>query len=152
MNTRKYALPTLILASAFLLHGNMAQAHQKKPAPKVPTLTWESTGVDKETDAPLGKLFVNIAGKKIFIKKTFGTVNPFHKDDFKRLSIPQSATSAVGSWYAGAGDMWFVVPVKDKVYVKTTFQQETGGDPEAVPYGTWKTIAVFSSKGKRLKS
>jgi hypothetical protein len=139
----------LSLLFTYLVAVNVAspQAARIKP----PYFTW--TNGKSETKAD-GKLSINIGGKKSAVASYMGSFQLYEKSDFKRLAIPPSATCAGWSWYAGGGDQYYIVVNGGKVFVKKSYLQEVTPDDEkqgAKPFGPWKTHAIFSLSGARLK-
>jgi hypothetical protein len=132
------SLPLLIVGLALSLQATPLQGTKA-------TFSWDikesATG-----DAPKGVLYLTIAGKRSRISALHTMPSKMDAADRTRLRVPQAAVEAVRTWWAGGGDLFYVIKSGNKFKVFKSWDGEELDKPEP-----WKPVAVFSSKGTRLK-
>ena len=62
-----------------------------------------------EYENPMSEIYVQYKEKKIKINTHSGSANIVDKSEFY-LGVPNTAISACGGWWAGAGDYYYIVP------------------------------------------
>lgn len=97
-------------------------------------------------DAPKGKLYLNIAGKRVPVATLHTNPSKMDRSEYAQMRVPKTALGAVKSWWAGGGDLFYVIRSGTRIKVMKSWYGEELDKPEP-----WKTLAVFSSNGTRLK-
>ncbi len=138
-------LPFAFIACFAFLVVPFALAHQKPGAGTTPTFSWD-VKESENGDAPKGKLYLTIAGKRVPVATLHTNPSKMDRSEYARMRVPKSASDAVKSWWAGGGDLFYVIRSGTRVKVMKSWYGEELDKPEP-----WKTLAVFSSKGTRLK-
>ena len=88
-------------------------------------------GVDSELDMPQSVIYVICQAETTFVAKVMGHAELVEKSRFSDMDIPSNAIAACASWWAGAGDNFYLIP--DKRNMLKVFQgwqdeeQETPG-------------------------
>ncbi len=103
-------------------------------------LCQEVTG---ETDAPAYEVFLQLADSKVKVADILNceTLTP---DAFEQYQIPANGISAVGGWWAGAGDYLYVVE-EDGQYVVKQGEMYEGKEDDNFFY---KVMAKYSKEGE----
>jgi hypothetical protein len=87
--------------------------------------------VDSENEMPQSLIYVICQAETTLVAKVMGDATLVEKSQFPDMDIPSNAITACASWYAGAGDYFYLVP--DKRNMLKVFQgwqdegQETPG-------------------------
>lgn len=87
--------------------------------------------VDSENEMPQSLIYVICQAETTLVAKVMGDATLVEKSQFPDMDIPSNAIDACGSWYAGAGDYFYLIP--DKRNMLKVFQgwqdeeQETPG-------------------------
>ncbi len=100
---------------------------------------------ETDMDLPAFEVFLQLAESKVKVADivTCETINP---EQFERYQIPSTAISAVGGWYAGAGDYLYVIEAGDQYIVK---QGEMYEEKEDNDYN-YQEVAKYSKSGKEI--
>ncbi len=96
-----------------------------------------------ETPHATVKLLVN--NQAVWQKQVTGDWNNFEKDQYKAYNIPENAVAAYQSWWAGAGDLFYLIQENGKWVVKSCEMGESEGDSEeeiTYEYKTEKEVPV----------
>ena len=86
---------------------------------------------DSESEMPQSVIYVICQAETTLVAKVMGDASLVEKSQFSDMDIPSNAITACGSWYAGAGDYFYLIP--DKRNMLKVFQgwqdegQETPG-------------------------
>ncbi len=98
-----------------------------------------------EADAPKHEVFIQLGDQRIKIADILNCQD-IEPALFEQYQIPSDALSAVGGWWAGAGDYLYVEQKGDLFIVKQGDMNEgkTNND-----YG-YKTVMTFSKDGKQV--
>lgn len=98
-----------------------------------------------EADAPRHEVFVQMGDSRVKVADILNceTLSP---DLFAQYQIPAEALTAVGGWWAGAGDYLYIVQEGEKFVVKQGAMDE---QQENLDYG-YKTVMAFSKDGKEV--
>ncbi|HFA49388.1 MAG TPA: hypothetical protein ENJ95_10265 [Bacteroidetes bacterium] len=96
-------------------------------------------------DAPQFEVFLMLADSKVKIADIYNceTLTP---DLYEQHRIPKNAISAVGGWWAGAGDYIYVTEENGKYVVK---QGEMHEEKDNLSYD-YKTVVKFSKEGEEV--
>lgn len=96
-----------------------------------------------EADAPQHEVFIQLGDSKIKVADILNceTISP---DQFGNYQIPDGALSAVGGWWAGAGDYLYVIHENDGFVVKQGGMDEMQEDND---FG-YRTVLTFSNEGR----
>ena len=84
----------------------------------------ETTDQDEN---PISEIFVQLNDKRIKIESVHGNAMIAEKGDFYE-GVPVTAISACGSWWAGAGDYFYMVPFANGVKLFKGWQDECQED------------------------
>ncbi len=86
------------------------------PAKNLPW-AFEETGKG-EYDEPLTKVSIVVGEKKVVVaKQVMGNCNVLEPAQWQDYKIPSGAKSACMSWWAGAGDVFYLIQKKDLLLV-----------------------------------
>lgn len=98
-----------------------------------------------EADAPKHEVFIQMGDSRIKIADILNC-QAIEASAYEQYQIPSGALSAVGGWWAGAGDYLYVELQGDLFVVKQgeMFEEKTDND-----YG-YKTVMTFSKDGKEV--
>ncbi|MEY3049430.1 MAG: hypothetical protein RL365_1468 [Bacteroidota bacterium] len=93
--------------------------------------------VDSENEMPQSLIYVICQAETTLVAKVIGDAELVEKSQFPDMDIPSNAIDACGSWYAGAGDYFYLVP--DKRNMIKVFQgwQDEG---QETPGYHWKKV------------
>lgn len=86
---------------------------------------------DSESEMPQSVIYVICQAETTLVAKVMGDASLVERSQFSDMEIPSNAISACASWYAGAGDYFYLIP--DKRNMLKVFQgwqdeeQETPG-------------------------
>ena len=105
-------------------------------------LCQEVKQTDTEMDHPSFEVFLHLAESKVKVADILGceTIAP---EQFEQYQIPTSAISAVGGWYAGAGDYLYIMEEGDNYVIK---KGEMFEEKEDNNYN-YQEIAKYSKNG-----
>ena len=96
-------------------------------APKAKVLfRCESLGEDKN-EVPHSQVFLVVNDQSTKIAD-ITACDEVTKDGYANFEIPSNAIAACGGWYAGAGDYFYALQVKDSIVVMQGWQSEEQED------------------------
>ena len=94
-----------------------------------------------ETPHAVVKLLVN--GQEVWQKQVTGGWNTFEKDQYASYKVPANASAAYQSWWAGSGDIFYLVQENGKWVVRSCEMGESEGEEEVTyAYKTEKEIPI----------
>lgn len=115
---------TFILLALCLFLTQMASAQSKQVVTK---FTFKSYPEDAN-GMPHSDIFLTFGKKVAKIDKVTGNADLTDRSLFVENKIPNTALSACGSWWAGAGDYFYVVQEKNKLVIYKGWQAEEQTD------------------------
>lgn len=83
---------------------------------------------DDANGTPHSDIFLTFGKKVAKIENVTGNAELTDRSLFAENKIPQNALSACGSWWAGAGDYFYVVQEKNKLVIYKGWQAEEQTD------------------------
>lgn len=98
-----------------------------------------------EADAPRHEVFLQIGEKKVKVADILACTT-LPSDQYGTYQIPDEALSAVLGWWAGAGDLIYVVQEGENYVVKQGYAYE---EMESNDFG-YKTVLSFGKDGKEI--
>jgi hypothetical protein len=98
-----------------------------------------------QADAPRHEVFIQMGDSKVKLADMLNC-EAIEANAFEQYQIPANALSAVGGWWAGAGDYLYVVLEGDHYVVKKGDMDEGRMNND---YG-YKSIMTFSKDGKEV--
>lgn len=119
----RLVIPLLFIFS-FLING-IAQSNAK------PKFVFKV----KQGEIPKSTIWLVYNGKKSLIKTVNGEANIIEPVEYIENRIPKMALSAIGSWYAGSGDYFYVTRSGNKMIV---YQAEE--DEQVAAGKNWKKM------------
>ncbi|MBX2927346.1 MAG: hypothetical protein KF852_05875 [Saprospiraceae bacterium] len=140
---RKYLPGTALLLLLF----SAACKRDAKPPEETPdwsavTIQLTCTQLEGSDDAPLYAVYLQVGDRKTKIAEIHSTCDAITQEEFSAYEIPETAFAAVGGWWAGAGDYFYVIPENGKVLV---FQGSADEMQEAPGYN-YQAIATYDGK------
>ena len=67
---------------------------------------------DSESEMPQSVIYVICQAETSLVAKVMRDASLVEKSQFSDMDIPSNAITACGSWYAGAGDYFYLIPDK----------------------------------------
>ena len=95
-----------------------SQATQKQPQFLITKLGEDKNGI------PKSKIAVIYNGKTTYIATVSGIAALIEKREFIKNSIPRNAVAAVGAWWAGAGDYFYLIATNRGLALYQGWQDE----------------------------
>lgn len=68
--------------------------------------------VDSKSEMPQSIIYVICQAETTLVATVMGDAALIEKSQFSDMDIPSNAITACGSWYAGAGDYFYLIPDK----------------------------------------
>lgn len=111
-----------------------------KPDEKTTTISGKfyiTHETDSESEMPQSVIYVICQAETTLVAKVMGDAALVERSQFSDMDIPSDAITACGSWYAGAGDYFYLIP--DKRNMLKVFQgwQDEG---QETPGYHWKKV------------
>lgn len=98
-----------------------------------------------QADAPRHEVFLQMGDSRVKLADILNC-ETITAETYEQYQVPSNALSAVGGWWAGAGDYLYVAMEGDQFVVKKGEMDEGKTDND---YG-YKTIMTFSKDGKEV--
>jgi hypothetical protein len=121
----------------------------KRDAKQADTPDWSAiniqltcTELEGSEHAPLYAVYLQVGDRKTKIAEIHSTCDDITRDEFSAYEIPEAALGAVGGWWAGAGDYFYVIPENDKV----TVYQGSADEMQEAPGYNYQVIAAYDGK------
>lgn len=120
-------------------------------APMPPTSTRAAAKVELVTEQPLldsletphAVVRLLVDNQEVWRKQVVGNWNKFDKDQFQYYNVPETAVTAYQSWWAGSGDIFYLIQENGKWVVRSCELPETEGDQEVtLTYKTEKEVPL----------
>ena len=86
----------------------------------------EALGED-ENEVPKVQVFLVVNDESIKIADV-NACDPIESAEYQRFNIPNNAVAACGGWWAGAGDYFYAVEIRDQILVMKGWQEENQED------------------------
>lgn len=99
------------------------------------------TKYNNSDEMPSTLVSVNINDNLYEIKTVTGQMNPLNKEQFEEMEIPNNAIVAIGGWWAGAGD-YFYITFSQKGYEVYHGWQDEMQEDSGYHWKLEKTISV----------
>jgi hypothetical protein len=99
------------------------------------------TKYNNSDEMPSTLVSVNINDNLYEIKTVTGQMNPLNKEQFAEMEIPNKAIAAIGGWWAGAGDYFYIISSQKGYEVYHGWQDEMQED-SGYHWKLEKTISV----------
>jgi len=115
---------TFIFLALGLFLTQMASAQSKQVVTKFTFKTYP----EDANGMPHSDIFLTFGNKVAKVDKVTGNADLTDRSNFTENKIPQNALSACGSWWAGAGDYFYVVQEKNKLVIYKGWQAEEQTD------------------------
>lgn len=93
--------------------------------------------VDSENEMPQSLIYVICQAETTLVAKVLGDAELVEKSQFPNMDIPSNAIDACGSWYAGAGDYFYLIPDKHNMFKVFQGWQDEG---QETPGHHWKKV------------
>ena len=148
-------LACLVVSVAFIACNSDSGQNQSGEAAEVASSTIDPKTIqlvcvaaeepNMEADAPQHEVFFQMGDKKVKVADILNCT-PLTPDLYDSYQIPAGALSAVLGWWAGGGDLIYVVQEGENFVVKQGYVDE---GMENNDFG-YKTVLKFSKEGKEL--
>jgi hypothetical protein len=143
-----FTLGTLLFACKSDTGGNQSQTETAQPGIAPETVKLICQPVEEpnmEADAPRNEVFLQLGNSKVKIADVLAC-DVIAPGDYEMHQIPKEALHAVGGWWAGGGDYFYVIVENGNYVVKQGAVDEMQEDNS---YG-YKTVVTFDMNGKQV--